>query len=94
MINKLLSNIMIAAPGFNLGEFKKMVESFSKPLTTAALWAVPIVGGLMIIIHGIEWLQKQEQEKDQKPFKPTFVKMIKWIIIIELVPAILKIFGL
>lgn len=81
-------------PTVNEGEARNMIEQFVKPATTLALFAIPIVGILAILIVGIKFFTSDEDTREQKPLGKSVVKLIKWIIILEAIPAILKIFGL
>lgn len=94
LIETIKMDATVLAPGFNLGLFQSTAKGFIEPITTAALWIIPILGLCVILWQGVMWLQKDEDEKEQKPFRKTLKRDMIWIIGLELVPVLLKIFGL
>ena len=83
-----------STPSFDIELFKSTAQGLINPITTAALWIIPILGGCVILWQGIMWLQKDDDEKEQKPFRKTLKRDMMWIIGLELVPVLFKIFGL
>lgn len=81
-------------PTFDSGAAEGAATGFMTPLTSTALWLVPVMTGLVLIISGLSWLTKDEDEKENKPFLKTFKRIITVAIIIECVPVLLRIFGI
>lgn len=85
---------VFAKPGIDEAGMKNEVQEWTTPLTNIALWVIPIVGGLAALYHGISWLTKEEDEKEQKPIKKILKKILFATIILELIPTIMKLLGL
>lgn len=83
-----------AEPKFDKVKAKALSKNWLDPIMEVALWAIPVAGLVRIMIAGLMWLQKDEQERDQNPFHRTAITYTKWIIIFELLPVIYAIFGL
>lgn len=96
MILYIVSILSVYAkdPEFNNAEAQSLVNKILEPLTTFALWAIPAVTLAVLAYNGIQWLMKDEDERENKPFGKTFKKTIFVAVLLELLPTILKIFGL
>ena len=81
-------------PGFNTGEAENLVKSFTDPLTTFLLWAVPIICVIACIARYVSWAAKDDDEQQQKPIWKSIKNYIFWAVIVESVSAIMKILGL
>lgn len=94
----LIPNAILAeegtGPAFDSEAAQTNAKAFIEPLTTFALWAVPLVAGVVWVIAGVMWLAKDEEEKEQKPFLKTSKRIVSVAIITECVPVLLKIFGI
>lgn len=71
-------------------ESKPWIDSF----TDFALWLIPGVGIIACIAHGLSWMAKEEDEKEQKPIRKTLKKIVTWTIVVEMIPTIFKILSL
>lgn len=93
-----MSNSILRAhandPQFNGDLAREEAMSWLDPLMTFALWAIPLGGAVRILLAGLTWLQKDEQEREQNPFHRTFITYLKWLIALEMIPTVFKIFGL
>lgn len=94
MLPLATTKIYAAPPQFDESGAKNLVNDWVKPLTSFGLWAVPGVTCVILLISGLMWLQKDEEEKEQKSWKKSAVRTLKTAIVIELVQTIMKILGL
>lgn len=89
-----IPSVYAQTPGFNNEEAQEVAKKFLDPLTTFALWAIPAVALVVLVISGISWLSKDEDERENKPYIKTAKKIIFVAIVVESMPIILKIFGI
>ncbi len=90
----LTTNVHAQTPGFNNEEAKAAVKAFIQPLTTFGLWAIPVVALAALLFSALVWLTKDEDERENKPYAKTAKKIIIVAVVSEMMPVILKIFGL
>ncbi|WP_071441737.1 hypothetical protein [Traorella massiliensis] len=86
--------VFLVTPSFNEDEARNTFNEWFTPLTDFALWAIPITGMFVLLVSYIGWLGKDENEKEQRPFKKTGITILVTTIIVELIPTFFKIFGL
>lgn len=84
----------VGTPTFDNGAAQTAANGFLDPISTFALWAIPIAAGVAMGISGLVWMSKDEDEKENKPFVKTAKRILIVAIIVECIPALLKIFGL
>lgn len=98
VISFILFNPMVIAaaktPAFDDGAAKSAAQGFLTPLMDFALWAVPILTGVVWAIAGLVWLTKDEDEKEQKPFMKTSKRIVTVGVIVMCIPVLLKMFGI
>lgn len=85
---------VLAKPKPDTAGMKEEANNWLEPLTDVALWAIPAITLLACAVHGISWMMKEDDEKEQKPVRKTIKKIITWGIIIELLPTIIKLLGM
>ncbi|MEG1065930.1 MAG: hypothetical protein RR929_01560 [Erysipelotrichaceae bacterium] len=96
-ISKLTNAFILGATGtptFDNTAAQTAAKAFLEPLTTFALWAIPLVTAVVILISGISWMTMEEDEKEQKPFMKQLKKILLVAVLLECVPTLLKIFGI
>lgn len=93
-ITAATTGINAKTPTFNNEEAQTAASEFMTPLTTFLMWAIPGVTSAVLIVTGLSWLTKDEEEREQKPFIKLAKKILIVAIIIEMVPVLLRIFGI
>ncbi|MFV0380763.1 MAG: hypothetical protein ACK5KR_00790 [Breznakia sp.] len=81
-------------PTFDNSAAETAANKFVEPLTTFLLWATPVIAGVVIMVIGILWMIKDEDEREQKPFMKQVKKIIIVAIVVESISTILKIVGI
>lgn len=84
----------IYAVGVDEGALANLVDSFVSPVLNYAMVLIPVAAAVACGVTYLMWLSKDENEKESKPVGKSVKRIIFWAVIIEAVPAILKIFGL
>ena len=87
-----MKNYVHYAP--NIGAAKDWISSWTKPITDFALWLIPIVALISLLVAFIRWYTLDEREKEQKPFMKILKNHLFALIIAESITTILKILGL
>lgn len=82
------------APKLNVDEAQNAVLGISEPITTLAMWLIPIITGIVLLYSGLTWLMKDEEEREQKPFVKNAKKIIIVAVFLMAVPVLLRIFGI
>ena len=75
-------------------EAQNQIKNLTDGITKIALWAIPLVGGVAILISIIRWLTLDEQEREQRPVHKQIIKILAAIIVGESINVIFRIFGL
>lgn len=81
------------APKIDEDAAKNAIGEIVTPLTDIAFWAVPVVAVLAVVISGLAWLTKDEEEKEQKPFIRTARRILITTAIIYFFPVITRVLG-
>lgn len=81
-------------PQFNSGEAQNAASNILTPMIDFGLWIIPSVATVSIIVAGVIWLCKDEDEKENKPFTKTLKRILIVAVAIESVQVILRIFGI
>ena len=93
----LMTNVM-AEDGdgitIDTGEAQTQIKNITDALTKIALWAIPLIGGIAILITIIRWLTLDEQEREQRPVHKQIIKILAIVIVGESINVIFRIFGL
>lgn len=93
----LMTNVM-AEDGdgitIDTGEAQTQIKNITDALTKIALWAIPLIGGIAILITIIRWLTLDEQEREQRPVHKQIIKILAVVIVGESINVIFRIFGL
>ncbi|MDQ0363242.1 hypothetical protein [Breznakia pachnodae] len=93
----VMNNTVISAedaPTFDNSAAEEVASGWVDPATTFALWAVPILTLLVLVVHGLTWMSKDEEDKESKPYQKTAKRIIFVAIGIESIGVILKIVGI
>ncbi len=76
------------------GEAQQQIQQITDSITKIALWAIPLIGGIAILISIIRWLTLDEQEREQRPVHKQIIKILAVVIVGESINVIFRIFGL
>lgn len=90
----ILTSYLYMNTGFNSTEAINLVKTYTDPLTTFLLWAVPIVGIIAAVASSVGYLLKDEEERDRHRYTSTLKKILIAAIIGECMVTIFKIFGI
>lgn len=93
-LNQFKLNLPYILSGFNKGEAMNFVKTYTDPLTSFLLWAVPVIAIIAAIISGITYLIKDEEDRDRKKFSKELKRILFVAIIIESISVIFKIVGI
>ena len=93
-LNQFRLNFAYILAGFNKGEAQNFVKSYTDPLTSFLLWAVPVVAIIASVISGITYLIKDEEDRYRKKFSKELKRILFVAIIIESISLIFKIVGI
>ncbi len=88
------STLNTRANGFNENLAKETITAYTEPLISVGLWLVPITAIIALLVTGITWQMKDEDEKESKPFMKTAKKIIFVAIFLQLVMVVLRMFGI
>ena len=83
-----------AAPGFDMDGFKKFVTMWTDPITGALVWLAPSVGIIALIVYGIKYYGKEENERKWGDFLKNISLIIGITVVITSATIIFRIFGL
>lgn len=72
----------------------ELVKGYTTPITNACLVIIPIVCLVWILVNGIIYFTKSEEEQQQKPFMAMVKKALMIGAICMSAPVLLKIFGI
>ena len=94
LVNNTMAVGANTVPSFDNSAAEELAGGWIDPATTFALWAIPSVTGLVLLIHGLTWLSKDEEEKEQKPYQKTAKKILIIAAVLMSISVILKILGI
>lgn len=94
----LMTNVVAEGDGdgvtIDTTEAQNQIQNITDALTKIALWAIPMVGGIAILVTIIRWLTLDEQEREQRPVHKPIIKILAVVIVAESINVIFRIFGL
>lgn len=75
------------------GAAKALIQSYTTPITNLALWLIPVIALISLLVSFAKWYMLDDREKDQNPFSKTLKKHLIALAIAESLSTILKILG-
>lgn len=89
-----LINVHADTPSFDNSSAQSAAGGYLGNVSTFLLWAVPVVTGVVLLVHAVSWMCKDEDDKEQKPLIKTAKKTLFVALFAEFVSVIIKILGI
>lgn len=98
LVNKLNALIkpwaLANSPSFSVDKAVALFSQFATPFLSFVLIVIPTITAISCGIMFIKDRLSDENEQQQKPLGPRISKVIGWAVAMELITAILDVFGL
>ena len=80
--------------GFNEQGATNLLESFLTPISNTLLWAIPVAAGAACMLVYLQWLGKDEMEREHSPYGRSIKKIVIGAVIAYGINGILNLFYL